>query len=111
MDLTRYGAEIAAIVGLFTIAGVLWRMFKRIGETMDVVVKLPPKLDATSAKVDELDKKVDVAAVQHLEMNTQTHTSLVRLETNQGALDVRLRGVEQGVEVLKDRKERGPPRA
>jgi hypothetical protein len=29
---TRYGAEIAAIVGLFTIAGFLWRIFKSLGD-------------------------------------------------------------------------------
>lgn len=112
----RVAAEISAIVGLITICVFLWRIFLRIGKTMDVVIKLPPKMDATDKKVDALtttvdavDGKVDILTVQHAETKENTHTALVRLETSHGMLDDRMRKVEQGVEVLKDRKEH--PRA
>jgi hypothetical protein len=113
VDFTRYGAEIAAIVGLFTIAGFLWRLFVKIRDTMEVVVKVPPKLEETGRQVEavkdqvaKVDAKVDLMALQHLATNEQTHTALVRLETAHTGFDNRLRGVEQGIEVVKDRTER-----
>jgi hypothetical protein len=113
---TRYGAEIAAIVGLFTIAGFLWRIFKSLGATMRVVVTLPAQVNETNKKVDaanagvtDVSRKVDILTVQHAEEKEQTHTALVRLEGAHDKFDNRLRGVESGVDVLRDRKERGPP--
>lgn len=115
---------ISAAVGLITIGIALWKGGKwfviwcgKVGDGVEAVQTLPGQVKALDLKIETkvtaLDTKVegirhdmDVRDAAQIEKDSHLHSSLAELKRGHEIFDTRLRAVESGVEVLKDRKER-----